>query len=228
MLLELPKPRMDEDYLGGQMPYEERTARRVKAGRMLRANRAFTALDDGEKVAITTDSYVVAEHAIARRYPDCFDLVLTARERAELLEAELEHAKQLRAERRLARAERRRAAKVRRVRAQVERLQAEAARAVRHALSVTTTQTRVTPGVWEIRSSPCLPTRVTVKPPEKPEYRVQLRDTQARARIVISGSAHDVIQRECLRFAGSDQLETGGLISGRYASTSGGATTGGR
>ena len=119
----------NEGFLAGPMPHEQRSNGGYPAGTMLRANRAFIAWYDGEQVTVTTDSYVCAGHAIARRYREYFEPVLNAQERAERVRAEQERAESESAERARAEAERLWAEKARGIRAQAKRLQAKTARA---------------------------------------------------------------------------------------------------
>jgi len=48
----------------------------------------------------------------------------------------------------------------------------------------------------------------------QPQYQVALRDTQSCAEVSISELAYEVIERECIRFARFDDVETGGLLAG--------------
>lgn len=85
-----------------------------------------------------------------------------------------------------------------------------ASRPAARARSATTTPTR--------RDSPSLhrppAKRPAVAAPSPPQYRVELRDTESRAKVTISEFAYEVIERECIRFARFDDVETGGFLAG--------------
>jgi Prokaryotic homologs of the JAB domain len=72
------------------------------------------------------------------------------------------------------------------------------------------------PKLQPARSVMVRPARAAIPPPpERPKYKVALRDTRSRASVTISEFAYEVIQKECLRMAPFHNLETGGLIAAR-------------
>jgi proteasome lid subunit RPN8/RPN11 len=76
---------------------------------------------------------------------------------------------------------------------------------------------RATPTRAPAQATRPKPRPVTIKPPAPPEYTVQLRETQSRAKVSISEFAYEVIERECMRMACFDDIETGGFLAGTVA-----------
>jgi hypothetical protein len=54
-------------------------------------------------------------------------------------------------------------------------------------------------------------------PPQLRRHKVSLRDTQSRATVWISDFAYEVIEKECMRMAPFDNLETGGFLAVKTA-----------